>query len=567
MSYYGNSLLKSPITFVTFLIIGVGYQISNFFKSGYLVNPILQAIAIIILMAFFFLWVLHLRGKAREDKVITMDEWKCSTFMMISLGTLLVMMVCAYIISTPKPYEESTVFDLCYFEICFMSFTILQYMYQCRILRKTVFKYKEELEFKRMFVRYIAHEVRTPLNTAIMGLQVLEEDLESAIREDQETVQDIKDSCNVAVNVLNELLTFDKLESGNLLLEKSTVNAMSLIKKTVKPFHIQARRSGVALTIRIAPEDFEALSTLSIHVDTNKIAQVVRNLVSNGLKFTPKGGSVEVEVTMCDSEEIVNGVSCKMVKMSVKDSGAGISEENQKRLFKEIVQFNPGKLQKGGGSGLGLYISYGITTLHDGKLGVYSAGEGQGCTFTMLVPAFISTTAEPVPIPSPVDAVPKPTRIGIRTNSNSNRSVGGKSNSRRVHVDVRETYVANQQGPFRRSVDSLVASRSSASSSCYIGSRSSGSILSRHHSVEQHPGATRIPFDGLQVTAYRQTSSPVSDDAVSDFFHDESAPRLSANSSGAPRLSPNEQNFQHMQLIFPDPELKKKRKNEYSGSR
>jgi signal transduction histidine kinase len=90
-----------------------------------------------------------------------------------------------------------------------------------------------------MFVRYIAHEVRTPLNTAIMGLQALAEDLQPVSQENLDTVMEVKDSCNIAVEVLNELLLFDKLENGNLLLEKTTVNALSFIKHTIKPFHMQ----------------------------------------------------------------------------------------------------------------------------------------------------------------------------------------------------------------------------------------------------------------------------------------------------------------------------------------
>jgi hypothetical protein len=70
----------------------------------------------------------------------------------------------------------------------------------------------------------------------------------------------------------------------------------------------------------------------------------------------------------------------------VTDSGAGISDENQKKLFKEIVQFNPEKLQAGGGSGLGLWISSGIMELHNGKISVFSEGEGKGCSFMVEIP-------------------------------------------------------------------------------------------------------------------------------------------------------------------------------------
>ena len=91
-----------------------------------------------------------------------------------------------------------------------------------------------------MFVRYISHEVRTPLNTAIMGLQVLVEALQATRdKENLDTAHEVRRSCDTAVNVLNELLIFDKLESGTLMLEKTTVSAVGLVEETVSMFQIQ----------------------------------------------------------------------------------------------------------------------------------------------------------------------------------------------------------------------------------------------------------------------------------------------------------------------------------------
>ena len=90
-----------------------------------------------------------------------------------------------------------------------------------------------------MFVSYISHEVRTPLNTAIMGLQVLAEELEGADAETKQSLREVRTSCDIAVNVLNELLMFDKLEGGTLMLEKTKAKALELITKTIAPFQIQ----------------------------------------------------------------------------------------------------------------------------------------------------------------------------------------------------------------------------------------------------------------------------------------------------------------------------------------
>ena len=86
------------------------------------------------------------------------------------------------------------------------------------------------------------------------------------------------------------------------------------------------------------------------------------------------------------SERTTRGGRYGTLVIDVIDQGAGISPENQKRLFNEVVQFNPEKLQKGGGSGFGLFLTKGIVDLHEGKIGVWSAGEGHGATFTLELP-------------------------------------------------------------------------------------------------------------------------------------------------------------------------------------
>jgi len=122
-----------------------------------------------------------------------------------------------------------------------------------------------------------------------------------------------------------------------------------------------------------------------LSVDKFKMAQVVRNLISNSLKFTPKSG----KITVTPAFEPVTRDGGKWrgtFSLSVADSGAGISEENQQRLFKEVVQFNPEKLQGGGGSGFGLFICKKIVSIHGGDITVFSEGEGCGTTFTITLP-------------------------------------------------------------------------------------------------------------------------------------------------------------------------------------
>jgi CheY-like chemotaxis protein len=128
-----------------------------------------------------------------------------------------------------------------------------------------------------------------------------------------------------------------------------------------------------------------------------KLGQVIRNLVSNALKFTPSGGNVTVIADYCPLGMLdVDPVKAKnnaieyekagSIKISVKDTGAGLSQDNQMKLFSEGMQFNVNQLQAGQGSGLGLWITKGVVQLHHGTITAISEGENLGCVFIVELP-------------------------------------------------------------------------------------------------------------------------------------------------------------------------------------
>jgi signal transduction histidine kinase len=144
-------------------------------------------------------------------------------------------------------------------------------------------------------------------------------------------------------------------------------------------------------------------------IDPLKMSTVMRNLLSNAIKFSRPGGTIYVRLAVLGAEarrqsvavarsqsiaptpasmRVSTGVMKKydVVEISVKDDGAGLSKENIGRLFQEGVQINPNKLQKGGGSGFGLYITKGIVELHGGSIWAESEGEGHGATFVVQLP-------------------------------------------------------------------------------------------------------------------------------------------------------------------------------------
>ena len=294
-------------------------------------------------------------------------------------------------------------------------------------------------------MRFISHELRTPLNSVFMGLQlsidqIPEDTQEPAEVERKETLVETQSACGAALDILNELLLFDKLESGALVLNKLNVPVPELVEDSIKIFSVQTREKSIELVI--TNNDESMLSTFSnaessrdgepppqgaslhiydtdeVTVDKNKVVQVIRNVVSNAIKFTPARGRIQINIKFVpDAQKKERSgkaqVSSELI-IEVKDNGAGISEVNQRRLFKEVVQFNPELLQNGGGSGLGMCISKSIMDMHGGIISVYSAGEGQGSLFTLRLPMVrVVSDAKSPPIYNPTQAA-RLRRLSIR---------------------------------------------------------------------------------------------------------------------------------------------------------
>jgi signal transduction histidine kinase len=247
------------------------------------------------------------------------------------------------------------------------------------------------LERKQCFVRHASHELRTPLSAITMGLKLLEEEilpfasqqtLNKALASHCDSVhsspalmmeltRDLNVSCEVAIDTLNDLLLYEKIDGDLLKLEFQKLLVWDLVVEVAKMF----RGAALNANVKLSWPDV-CVPRCVIEADRHKLSQVVRNLISNALKFTPAGGEVTISAElMKSSDEAVAGddarsrffaVSSKskasstdmMVRISVTDSGAGLTKESQNRLFHEVVQFDAEKLQQGKGSGLGLWSKF-----------------------------------------------------------------------------------------------------------------------------------------------------------------------------------------------------------------
>lgn len=288
-------------------------------------------------------------------------------------------------------------------------------------------------------MRYISHEMRTPLNSAAIGLSMglsISVELETSLRSSLDeliaekkakserfelvkryvdlasdlvnTVTEIQDSCTVAVATLDDILTFDKFSEGKLTVEFKDLHPWQFLSHTAQPFRFNATEKDIDLKINCDEERSTELANCVVKGDPFKLGQVIRNLISNALKFTPENSTVEVKLELLpvsvlqpiiDEEEGEEEASKipdfqHVARISVIDSGVGISEADQRKLFRQYVQIKPGQLQEGKGSGLGLWISKRIVDLHSGYIGVTSQGEGMGSTFFVDLPAYSVVNAK-----------------------------------------------------------------------------------------------------------------------------------------------------------------------------
>ena len=283
---------------------------------------------------------------------------------------------------------------------------------------------KHIFDTKRRLVRFASHEIRTPLNTVILGIELLHQLVSMLLertpdgstqcardkkqqQEDLEVLAEVQSSTTAAVMVLDDLLGYDEIEMDLMDMESHPVPAMDFLKSSIKQFNIQAKHSRVELRVKLnkvnenvasvqrttskkilTAEGPASISQLCFVGDKHRLLQVIRNLISNALKFTPDGGLIEITATWkptaaCDAKI---KYQCASVVFAVRDTGPGISKCNQQLLFGEGVQFDANRLQEGRGSGLGLYISKTIVAAHKGSIWAESEGEGTGSCFYVELP-------------------------------------------------------------------------------------------------------------------------------------------------------------------------------------
>ena len=222
---------------------------------------------------------------------------------------------------------------------------------------------------KSEFLANMSHELRTPLNAIIGFSEVLVDRMFGELNEKQdEYLKDIYASGQHLLSLINDILDLSKIEAGRMELEATDFDLPSAIDNALTLVRERASRRGITLGHSVD----ERLGP--IRGDERKVKQVLLNLLSNALKFTPEGGRIDVSAGMHD----------EVAEVSVTDTGVGIAPEDQEAVFEEFRQVGAAD-KKVEGTGLGLALSRKFIELHGGRIWVKSA-VGAGSTFTFSLP-------------------------------------------------------------------------------------------------------------------------------------------------------------------------------------
>ena len=239
-------------------------------------------------------------------------------------------------------------------------------------LKEATYKAEAASRAKSEFLSHISHEIRTPLNGIVGACSLLEA---SNLDQNNATLFNVmKNSSNVLLELVNNVLDLSKIESGKAVEHKEDFYLHNLVLTTVNLFEAQANHKGIVIDYEIAQD-----TPLKLHGNLLHTKQVLINLVGNAVKFTEQG-SVHVNVAAAKHSE-----GKVIVRFEVKDTGIGIAKESLPHIFESFTQAEESIKYKFGGTGLGTTISKKLVELMDGEIGIESE-LGQGSSFWFEIP-------------------------------------------------------------------------------------------------------------------------------------------------------------------------------------
>lgn len=238
---------------------------------------------------------------------------------------------------------------------------------EARIQTEIVNKIRSE------FMANMSHELRTPLNT-VMGFSKMLASHDSRPLKDQEIVEYagiIHDAASHLLSVINNILDISKLQSGRFILDQQTIEIDEVIRTSVLSVRAAVKEAGVSL------EDDIAADLAPVRGDPNKLQQIFSNILTNAIKFTPKGGTITLRAY---------NESDDCIAVTVTDTGIGMNEDDIAIAMTPFGQVDGSRTRWREGTGLGLPMANGLTQMHDGKLTITSK-PGEGTSVKVQLPS------------------------------------------------------------------------------------------------------------------------------------------------------------------------------------
>lgn len=231
--------------------------------------------------------------------------------------------------------------------------------------------YREAQEANRAkddFLATVSHELRTPMTAVLGWAKLLRADPDPAVT--AEAAAAIEQSASVQAQLIDDILDVARIRVGKLRMRFEETSLSEVLERAVETVRLAAQAKHIDVRVDLKAQD------VSVQGDAQRLQQVVWNLISNAVKFTPQGGRVSVVLEKTDSE----------ARITVSDTGPGIAPDFLPHLFERFRQADTTQTRGYGGLGLGLSIAQHIVSAHHGTIRAESAGEGKGATFVVEIP-------------------------------------------------------------------------------------------------------------------------------------------------------------------------------------
>lgn len=232
-------------------------------------------------------------------------------------------------------------------------------------IKKANAKIKQSDEIKSKFLSHVSHELRTPINSILGFAELLGNEFVGKLNNNQKDyINDIKVSSVHLLEMINEILDMSKIEAGSITLNKKTFDIKMLSDEVINIIKPLIIKKNIKL--------YDNIKSFDVSADYQKLEQILFNLISNSIKFTPEHGEITIDTQKKEKHFII----------SVKDTGCGIAPKDHARIFKKFEQVNKFIANS---TGLGLAITKELVKLHKGEITLISK-PNQGATFIVTIP-------------------------------------------------------------------------------------------------------------------------------------------------------------------------------------